>query len=448
MKKLLVGVVLLSLLAGVGGTWAQEPDGFIFGDPLPDAPELAARGPYHVGVQTLELVNPGQIDVLNASAEDPYPLYDRPLTVEVWYPGMIPADAAEIVTYEDDLGVANDPNRPLIPFSFDGRAFRDALPDASGGPYPLVIVSHGYPGSRLMFTYLTENLASKGYVVASIGHTESTYQDASDFTSTLYHRPLDILFVLDSLAGLGAEGSDSFLAGLVDAERTALIGYSMGGYGALNAAGAGLAPFAVTMFTGMAGTDALQARQAGNADFLASQDDRIKAVVAFAPWGMNLNLFAEDGLGGLTVPVFFVAGSHDDVAGYENGIVRYYEGAVNAERYLLTYENARHNVAPNPAPAAAFAPGLPDNEWLRYDDSVWDERRINNINQHFVTAFLGRTILGDESYAAYLDVVEEASDGVFKVDDAGNPTSEHTYWPGFMARTAVGLRLEHRAPGE
>jgi hypothetical protein len=56
-----------------------------------------------------------------------------------------------------------------------GRAVRDAPPHASDAPYPLVIVSHGYPGNRFLLSHLSENLASKGYVVAAIDHTDSTY---------------------------------------------------------------------------------------------------------------------------------------------------------------------------------------------------------------------------------------------------------------------------------
>lgn len=63
---------------------------FIYGDALPDAPELAARGDYQVGVQTIKVVNKGQIDILN-SKEGSDPLYDRGLTLEVWYPASLPA---------------------------------------------------------------------------------------------------------------------------------------------------------------------------------------------------------------------------------------------------------------------------------------------------------------------------------------------------------------------
>ena len=61
---------------------------------------------------------------------------------------------------------------------------RDAAPSGDG-PFPLVIVSHGYPGNRFLMAHLAENIASKGFVVASIDHVDSTYRDQAAFGSTL-----------------------------------------------------------------------------------------------------------------------------------------------------------------------------------------------------------------------------------------------------------------------
>jgi predicted dienelactone hydrolase len=222
---------------------------FVYGDLLPDAPELADRGDYSVGVQTVDLLNKDQIDILNYG-KGPDSLYDRPLKVEVWYPAGISDENNELIIYEEVMGNANSPDRPIIPFTFLGRANREADPELEGGPYPLVIVSHGYTGSRLMYTYLTENIASKGYVVVSIDHTESTFRDAAGFNSTLLNRSLDVLFVLNEIAKL-SESNDSFLFGLVNTDLTALIGYSMGGYGVVNVAGAGYSPQATRFFSSM-----------------------------------------------------------------------------------------------------------------------------------------------------------------------------------------------------
>jgi predicted dienelactone hydrolase len=446
MKKLCSLWLGLLLVLSVGLVSAQGPgsDEFVFGDALPDAPELAARGEYGVGVRTFVWTNPNQVDMLKFVAGSDVPRYDRPLMIEIWYPAVIPADTEMLVDYEETLGYYG--RRELIPFTFKGRALRDAEPDTSGAAYPLIIVSHGYPGSRYMMTYLTENLASKGYVVVSIAHTDSVFNDVAAFTSTLLNRSLDDLFILNEMARMGAADSGSFLAGLVDADNTGLVGYSMGGYGALNAAGAGYSARGVATFEQFSGgSTALQVRADGDPDYLASQDDRIKAVFTFAPWGMTLGLWDAEGLADLTVPTMFVVGSEDDVAGYETGVRAIYEGVVNADRYLLTYLEARHNTAPNPPPNQAFGGAISFDDYMRYAEPAWSEYRINNINQHFATAFFG-TYLKGQDFAAYLDLIPVASDGVVALDDSGNPTEEHTQWAGFLPRTAVGMTFEHETP--
>ena len=428
---------LLLLLFSLGAlTVIGQDDAFVYGDLLPDAPELATRGDYAVGVRTLELVNPDQIDLANLSEENPTATYDRPLTVEVWYPAIIPDGSSEMTTYESYLGRADQEN--LEAFSFAGRALRDAEPDMSGGAYPLVIVSHGYPGSRLMMSYLTENLASKGYTVVAIDHTDSTFADAGNFFITLLNRALDQNFVLNEMARMS--GEDGFMNGLVDADNTAIIGYSMGGYGALNSAGAGYN----SILQGF--LPAIETRMEGNEVYEASVDSRIKAIVVLAPWGGDLSAFGMPGVGfwdaealaTINIPSLWIAGSLDDVASYD-GIVSLFDNAVSSERYLLTYENALHNVAPNPPPPLSIVRDFGDYE--RYSEPAWDERRINNINQHFVTAFLGQYLNGDD-YSAYLNpAVENANDGVVSFDDDGERTDEYTYWEGFLPRTATGMSL-------
>ncbi|MGS0525626.1 hypothetical protein ACU8V7_10895 [Zobellia nedashkovskayae] len=120
------------------------------------------------------------------------------------------------------------------------------------------------------------------------------------------------------------------------------------------------------------GSTAISALAASNAEYQKQIDPRIKAVVAFAPWGMERGVWDATGLAGLKKPTLFVAGDQDDISGYEKGIKAIYEGAVNADRYLLTYKNARHNVAPNPPPAEALQPGLHIDEYYRYAEPSWN----------------------------------------------------------------------------
>ncbi|MDR7048300.1 putative dienelactone hydrolase [Duganella sp. 3397] len=419
----LVAVALVLMMSAAS---AQE----YFGDARPDAPELAARGPAKVGVRTLVAEHRDQLDVLRVTEQAPNPRTTRKLTLEVWYPAALANGQIEHTVYTDVLGSGpNDPKRPNTPFQFNGRAVRDAAPAAAAPNvrYPLVIVSHGYPGSRLQMSYLTENLASKGYVVVAIDHPESTRADKAGFASTLLNRRLDDLFVLDTVAAWAKPGSGNFLAGLVDVDRSALVGYSMGGYGALNTVGAGVSAAAVAFVPG----GKLAVNQQGNAEYAQQRDGRIKAVVAFAPWGGAHKIWDADGLAGVRTPVLFISGDQDDVAGYKDGVQRLFEGAVNADRYLLTYVGGRHNSAPNPPSPAMWSNA---DDFQSYSEPVWDSRRINNINQHFVTAFLGIQ-LKQQPLQAYLELPPLAADGTIKPDPG--------LWKGFPKRAALGLEWRH-----
>jgi predicted dienelactone hydrolase len=408
----------------------------------PSAPELAAFGPQAVGVRTLKAVDANRPDVLRTIAGGPTARYDRAFTLEVWYPAALPAGQRQEGEYRT---ITRDPS---VVATLHGRAVRDAAPLTSAGAFPLVIVSHGYPGNRYLMSHLGENLASKGYVVVSIDHPDSTYDDQKAFGSTLYNRAFDQLFVLNELARLGAAGSGSVLAGLVDASRTAIIGYSMGGYGVVNVVGGAYREAAVT-FPAAPPNGLLRERTAANPGYRASIDPRVKAAVAIGPWGMQLGFWDAAGLAGIRTPVLLVAGSVDDVSSYEKGTRAIFEGAVNADRYLLTFLNANHNAgAPIPAPREtyAFSETLKIFPFAHYADAVWDTARMNNILAHFATAFVDLHLKGRIDRRAYLDVVPNGKDAVFAQDRDGNPQATHTYWKGFKRGTAVGLVLEFAPP--
>jgi predicted dienelactone hydrolase len=408
----------------------------------PDAPDLAKPGEHGIGVRTIEVTNKDQIDVSKATAGQEPPRYDRKLTLEVWYPAE--TQGSQSSAYN---GVFLRDGKTQV--TLYGRAVRDAQPkraSGTGSSYPLVIISHGYPGNRFLLSHLAENLATKGYVVAAIDHRDSTYTDQGKFGSTLINRPLDQIFVLNAMDQLSRDNGH-FLNGLVNVSQTGLIGYSMGGYGAVVTAGAGVTKEAVAYDSGVP-AGMLSLHLAGSETHKKLRDERIKAVVAIAPWGMQRGFWNDQGLSGITTPILYVAGSKDDVSGYEKGVRALYTGTVNADRYLLTFENANHNAAaPIPAPVESWQmmDGGNSTPFNHYADPVWDTVRMNNITQHFVTAFLGRYVRADAGLGSYLDVpVERASDAVFAANKDGSLKPEHTYWKGFANRTAVGLMMERR----
>ena len=400
----------------------------------PDAPELAAFGSYAIGVQTLEFINPGQHDILNTTA-DSQPLYDRPLTVEVWYPA---ADAtAAGGSYQTVL------RDGVTPTTLQGRATRAATP-VSGARFPLVVISHGYPGNRYLLSHLGENLASKGYVTVSIDHTDSTYSDQAAFGSTLLNRPLDQKFVIDQMAAL--EGP---LGEITDTTQTGVIGYSMGGYGALIFAGAGVTE-ASTGYSWGTPAGLLKRHQAGSDSHAALIDERVKAVISIGPWGMNTGFWDATGLAGVEKPILMMAGGADDVSKYP-AMRQIFEGMVNTTRHLLTFEAANHNAAaPMPAPIESWEPSdkLDFVPFEHYADAVWDTNRMNNIAQHFATAYMDLHLKGDAEKAAYLDLIPRAADGVVDLDDAGKQQAGHSYWKGFAPRTAQGLTFETLPKGK
>lgn len=383
----------------------------------PDAPALAAPGPHAVGVRTERFVDPGRLDVL-AAKDGEIPRADRALAMEIWYPATLPADTAP-------RGVYRTVTRAGTPTELVGRAVRGAEPDRSDAPWPLVLISHGYPGNRYLMAHLAEHLASVGYLVAALDHPGSTYLDQGDFGGTMLDRPLDQRAALDELERRAAGGGD-FPGDLADVARTGLVGFSMGGYGALNLLGAGFTEAAARAPTAPSG-GALLARAAGHPDYDGGPDPRVRALIAAAPWGMNAGVWEDAGLAGLETPTLFVAGGEDDVSGYEDGVAALFERTANAERWLLTFEHARHNVAAIPAPAESWSDGSFDH----YADPVWDAVKMNGALQHFATAFFGLHVKGDAAMRSRLELPERASDA----------------WRDFPPRGAVGMTLRHRPAG-
>jgi predicted dienelactone hydrolase len=415
LRRVIVFVFTLSA-AIAGGALAQTNR---IDTVSPSAPELASYGQYAVGVRTIQATDRNRPDILATKEGGPTARYDRTLTIEVWYPAALAPGQKPGGDYRAIL------RDPAITVTLHGQAVRDAAPLTTGPAWPLVIISHGYPGNRYLMSHLGENLASKGFVTVSIDHKDSTYDDQKAFASTLYNRPFDQLFVLNEMERLGKAGSGSFLAGRVDASRAGIVGYSMGGYGVVNVVGGGYSKASETL-NGAPPNRLLAERGASNPEYRKTMDPRIKAAIAIAPWGMVGGFWDGDGLKGIATPVLFVAGSADETAGYEKGTKAIYQAAVNADRYLLTFVNASHNAAaPIPAPAETYATqeaGKPA-AFAHYADPVWDTVRMNNILDHFATAYFDIYLKNDQEKKAYFEG-----------------------WKGFKPRTTAGLTLEHATP--
>jgi predicted dienelactone hydrolase len=404
--------------------------------PGTNAPELARLGTHAVGVKTLVLVDKDQVDVI---AFDPKtgvaPKRDRSLTVDLWYPAT-PGKGATPETYSGAMD-AEPPAKPT-PFKMPGIAFRNAA--FAPGRFPLIVVSHGYGNATVGMSWLTENLASKGYVVAAIRH-EDAYLNPAGFPNAVVRRPLDIAFVTRELQRTLGE------AGSVDPTRTVLIGYSMGGYGVLTAGGGTLDP--QSPLAGMVPGGILAPYVRGGAASEAMRAPNVKAVVAISPAGGALGAWGATGLEGVTSPLLLISGDRDRTVDYKSGARTFFDTATRSNRYLLTFHNGGHALGLGPAPAEMKA-SLWDEDW--FEDPVWRKERLIGINLHFITAFLDLYVKGDASRGAYINgLIEESSQGewpsapVNTAWGAYSPGGEGiTLWKGFQRRHAEGLSLMHR----
>lgn len=407
-----------------------------------DAPALAPRGTLPVGTASLTLVAPDRPDVLRPGPTG-FPRGNRSLPVEIWYPAA--AAGSQRTTYAMPRPELGD-DAPAGVVRFYGQAARDAAP--AQGRFPLVVLSHGFGNRAVMWSALAENLASKGYVVAAIEHGDVSAKEAgsplTSFLSTVVHRAADQRFVIDELSRRAKSRQGVFAH--ADTERLALIGYSMGGFGALTTAGAGYDPNGGLF------------RQVPVGLLDAAREDRVsapanlRALVAIAPWGgaAATRMWTPAALGKIAIPSLIIDGDHDDIVDYAGGVRWLFGAMTRSDRHLLVYRDARHNIGMNASP-----PALQSNFLYRerYDEPVWRADRLLAINAHFITAFLDWRIKGKGEAGRYLDVPTPiASDGQWPLAQgaqAGASTTGPTsYWPGFQRRWAMGLELHHAVAKE
>jgi predicted dienelactone hydrolase len=231
--------------------------------------------------------------------------------VVVWYPAA--DSAAEQPNLSFDLASLLRPDlQAKIPadlrVAYDVAAHPGADP-APGGPFPVVLFSHGFAGFPEQSVDLTTHLASWGFVVAAPDHVERSLSGLLGTAAQGVARREDpdvLSATLDLLIAENGRGG-SPLAGLVDAEHVAVTGHSAG---------------------------------AGAAYRTASADDRIDAFIAY-----SVGIRDEDGEEAPPVPE--VPGMV--MYGTEDGIIdpaaseAVFEGMA-APKYLVAIGGAGHLV--------------------------------------------------------------------------------------------------------
>lgn len=253
--------------------------------PAPDAAEPlrdpAKPGPWAIGVRTVRVTDASR---------------SRTFDVDVWFP-------------VDPMHVDGSPNRYELDSilgtlaSIDSPARRNATP--ATGTWPLVLFSHGYGGIRFQSYFLTEHLASHGFVVVSPDHPGNTLTDFAQLgndaatAQSAVDRPLDMLFALDRALA-------NQLGVTIDPMRVSATGHSFGGWTSLE---------------------------------IARRDPRIRLAFPLAPGFRN---GADSGfVATLARPLLLVGGSLDDTCEFPANQEAPYMLA-QTPKFLLEVMNAGH----------------------------------------------------------------------------------------------------------
>jgi predicted dienelactone hydrolase len=394
-----IGLLLLSLSLTLPLA-AQEEGGPPQVGLRPDAPTYALHGPYWVGTMEFE-------------AETEF----HSTTVAVWYPALNPVGAQERITYHQYmLGLGR-----IVPWQ--GHAIENATPDESGGPYPLVIFAHGLYLARFGSSYLSEHLASHGFVVMAIDYADSLRTSWTiDVDLSMYTRPKDVSWQIDYADALTDAGGA--LAGLIDTQHVAVVGHSYGAYTALEAGGARLdlsgPTSACVIYADLIAAPDLDPRpqsvmcadtirklvplvglESAPADLWPSWGDpRVDAIVPLAP---DMFSYGAESLEDVTVPTMIMVGTRDNQLRSAPLYQPYlYDNLNSATKALVMFDSADHSI---------FFSSCEDAPWLvdeleifwACSDPVWDMDRAHDLVNHFATAFLLRVLKDDRTAGVELN---------------------------------------------
>lgn len=208
------------VISALGAACSPDP----CADPVANpcrAVDPVEEGPFEVGVTTWELEDPTRVN------DDGAP---RRLRVEIWYPahGGGATDEYNLVA---EAPAELSARLAGVDARFAQDASRDAPPDRTGAPYPVVLFSHGNGGIRIQNYDLMSHLASHGHVVIAPDHTGNTLWDGllgeltlESSLAAFEERLADMPFVAEAVTN-----DDGVLRDLADRELWAVMGHSFGG---------------------------------------------------------------------------------------------------------------------------------------------------------------------------------------------------------------------------
>ena len=236
------------------------------------------------------------------------------------------------------LFVAGLSARADLPYSTTDFAWHDSSRDrdvpariyapTTGGPYPVIIFSHGLGGSDKGYSYLGEYWAAHGYISVHVQHLGSDsaviwppekMQLAMKNVDNYVNRPKDISFAIDQVTALNAAPGPWH--GKFDLNWIGVAGHSFGAYTTMAIAGANpIAP-------------------SGEVEKLG--DPRVKAVIAMSTPPLKGQDFAN-----VHIPALHLTGTDDQIRIVHNDAVTSrripFDQARGPDTYLIIFNGADH----------------------------------------------------------------------------------------------------------
>jgi dienelactone hydrolase len=235
----------------------------------------------------------------------------------------------------------------------DGLALRDAArgkdlaykvsyPEGDG-PYPLILFSHGFGGSKDAFSTIARHWAGHGYVVIQPTHADGLGRRDGDRTAAggrpgrlgaggllaglsdpdrIADRVADLVLILDSLTEIAK--TTPALEGRIDAKRIGVGGHSFGAYTAMLIGG-------VTV-------------DLGGEQGRSFRDRRVTCILPVSAQGTGQQGLTERSWAGLTIPMMTITGTRDRGVGGQGVDWKKepYAFSPPGSKYLVVIDGANH----------------------------------------------------------------------------------------------------------
>lgn len=313
---------------------------------------------------------------------------NRHLKIDVWYP-----------VDDVDVGRGLLADYPLLgPIALKAEIALRAKPVSTAQPFKLLVFSHGYGSINTQSTSLMENLASHGFIIASIEHTGNTQSSPTDtFDEAAEKRVPDVSFVIDTMFARNQDPSDMFHYRINEGE-VGVVGNSFGAMTAIGTAAGWAGAPADARVTAIAPVSAV-------IDATLQESDRPSPNAGFSNEQLN----------NIEIPVLLVGGTEDTNVFIENNVIAFEQ--IPSPVYRVDVIGANHTHFANICDIAGLllSLGINQNLWALigagqliepYENTcaedvlpIEEAERLQNL---YVTAFFKKYLSSEEFYDSYL----------------------------------------------